>query len=114
MKLRMQINFSDEVYFDFYWEKEINDFPKIVQFRGFNWKFFSWNYGGWAEKIDRILHFSRIQSYDPDYLVDAQHIQDIVGHLLCDAIDHGCECGAHKTDNKNCHAYWCPKYKPFK
>lgn len=24
-----------------------------------------------------------------------------------------CECGAHRTANTNCHAFWCPLYKKF-
>lgn len=104
--MRIELRFGNTDIRHVTWYNSIGAFPTLVNYAGKKWEFVMYE-DGKVDGIDKILHFSRLNSYDPNF--HATTYQDIE-YLLDKVYGPNCECGKDKH-NFTSHSDWCPKGK---
>lgn len=103
MRLRVKFGFIDNK--DISWYRPLDDFPKIIKFLGRNYEWIMYD-KDLTGKVDMILMFSEIPSYDLNFNVFCPLWTDMFGPDM----HHGCECGANKTSFPWDHMRFCSKW----
>jgi hypothetical protein len=89
------------------WNKDLNDFPRVVEYRCEKWEWFMYDEG--VHPVDFVLKYAQVPLYSPDYLIDAPKLED----FMAEVVEIKCECGAEATNGKNTlHSTWCKKWRP--
>ena len=102
MRIRVQFGFAHVK--EVYWYKPIENFPHIIKFLGKNYEWVMYD-KDLTGKVDTILIFSEIPSYDPNYNVYCPIWSDMYKDDWM-----ACECGADFTSFPNFHMFYCRKW----
>jgi len=86
MRIRAQFGLIDSKEID--WYQPTLDFPKIVKFLGRNYEWIFYD-DDQTKVVDKILYFSELPSYDPNYDVDC-----ITWSEIANGSPSSCECGS--------------------
>lgn len=87
------------------WNKDFNDFPKLINKDGKIWEWFM--YGPGDILIDYELKYSEFKSYNSSYLIAPIDWSDlaVIG-------EPACGCGKEKHGFAN-HMFYCPQWKKY-
>lgn len=89
------------------WNRSIDDFPHIIRFLGYNYEWIMYD-GDPSRKVDMILIYAEIPSYNPDYYANCP-----LWHEVNKDEFEKCECGAGHTNFPTCHMFYCPRWRPW-
>ena len=105
MKLRVLFgsNYAEEVA----WWKPIDSFPVLIRYKNKNYEWFAYD-KDYTGKVDTVLMFSELPTYDPNYGVMCAVWNDM---FVED--NNSCKCGAKHTSFPNGHMFFCPKWSRF-
>jgi len=105
MRLRINFGFIDSK--EVAWWKPLNEFPTVIRFlgRNYEWAVYDKDLTG---KVDMILMFSEIPSYDPNFGVECDKWSDMFPENL-----DGCECGAKHSSFPWDHMFMCKKWSKW-
>lgn len=88
------------------WDKNINDFPRLIKFQGKKWEWFMYNDIG-NGVIE--LNYSQIATYDPNFYIDTmENFED-----LFKTNEIKCECGSAYGPFEWDHFRYCKMWKPW-
>jgi hypothetical protein len=105
--MRLRIQFGSVNTKEVNWYDNVNHFPTIVKFlgRNYEWVFYDKDLTG---KVDMVLIFSELQTYDPNYYVTAPLWTDLFPEKI-----GACECGAAYSSFGFDHMRYCRFWKPW-
>jgi hypothetical protein len=105
MKLRVKLGSTDTK--EVSWFKNLEDFPKLIKYlgRNYEWVFYDIDPTG---KVDQVLTFSMLMTYNPNYGVTCDSWTDLFGVDL-----NVCECGAAFSSFSWDHLRYCKKWSPW-
>ncbi len=106
MKIRVQFGLVDTK--EVVWWRELDNFPKLIKFSGknFEWVFYDKDPAG---KVDHVLTFAELSSYDPNYLTFCYTWAELFGEK-----SNGCECGSKYDKNSpDGHFFYCKMWSKF-
>ena len=89
------------------WWQSVEDFPKLIKHLGknFEWVFYDKDISG---KVDLILTFVELPSYDPNYGVDCPLWSELFPEEAL-----SCECGAKHTSFPQFHMFLCRLWRKW-
>lgn len=103
--MRLKVNFGLIEARQIEWWQPLSNFPTIVKFLNRNYEWVTWD-SDLTGKVDYILTFSELQTYDPNYGVVCQVWSD----LFKDEVN-GCECGAKSPQDG--HMFFCKLWRKW-
>jgi hypothetical protein len=89
------------------WFQSLHNFPNIIKYLGVNYEWLTYDDDP-TGKVDQVLTFSPLMSYDPNY--------DVACPLWSDLFPEGvdsCECGAGWSSFSWDHMRMCKKWSPW-
>jgi hypothetical protein len=89
------------------WNKDILDFPKVVNYDHRNWEWFMYNDIGTIKGTMYDLLFSEIKIYDPRAL----ELHPTLAMIIGESGDRTCDCGADKNPGTGSHWNFCKSLK---
>jgi hypothetical protein len=91
------------------WWQPVTSFPTLILYKGKKWEFVMWKEDP-AKKVDYILYFSPVATYDPNW--HATTYESVDGYLIM-GFGPQCECGSIYTSFPQFHMFFCPKWSKF-
>ena len=105
--MRLRVHFGQLDTKEVTWDKSINDFPHIIKFLGRNYEWVTYDADN-TGKVDMVLHFSELPTYDPNFNVYCPSWNDLFKD------DWGvCDCGAKYSSFPWDHMRFCSRHKPW-
>lgn len=107
MNLHICVAFAQDLQY-ISWDKDLNDFPKVLNFDDKNWEWVMYELGP-QPAYDYTVRFVPISESDYRHSSWAPKFVDL---KWGDGPQKDpCECGAKHTSFKNHHMFYCPEYK---
>ena len=106
--MRLRVEFGSLDVKEVTWTKSLNDFPNIIKFLGRNYEWVTYDSDP-TGKVDMILQFSELPTYDPNFGVYCPIWTDMFKEN-----DSTCDCGARFSSFPWDHMRFCPKWTPWK
>lgn len=105
MRLKVKFGFIDTK--EVSWYRPLEDFPHLIKFlnRNYEWILYDKDLTG---KVDMILVYSELPTYDPNYNVSAPLWSDMFRDTY-----NACECGADFTSFPWDHMKYCRKWSKW-
>lgn len=105
--MRLKINFGLIEVREVSWFQPLTSFPNIINYLGKNYEWVAFDTDP-TGKVDQILIFSQLQTYDPNYNV----VCPIWSEMFKDSFG-ACECGANFTSFPWDHMKFCQMWKKW-
>lgn len=105
--MRIKVQFGNVDTKEISWHDNVMNFPQLIKYlgRNYEWAVYDKDLTG---KVDWILIFGEVPSYDPNFYVDAPLWTDLFNEPV-----GGCECGARYSSFPWDHFRYCRFWKPW-
>lgn len=106
MRIRVRFGLIDDK--EVLWYRPLDDFPHLIKYLNRNYEWITYDYDP-TGKVDHILVYSEVPTYDPNFGVVCPSWQD----LFKDTSTNSCECGAKHTSFPWDHMRLCRQWRPW-